>query len=190
MSETPSVKGVAFQAVWDRVTSLVESGRVADDLLELTLGKEGLALLEEKPQPSLWYPMAHADRLTDLVVKVEGAGNPAYAKSLGASGLEPVLSRDSMRSFIEDSMRRKDRAGHALIGLAGLVYSFGQWTYRGEDLRSFEIDLTEAASFPENSAFSASGFMEALVAFVTHEPICVSPLRRAPDHWEFVARPA
>lgn len=190
MGDVPSVKGVAFQHGWERVRALIESGRIPMEELEFRLGSEGMELVDGKPEPSLWYPLVAADRLTELLIHIEGGGDREYARELGRQGLETVLGRGAVRGLLDGARRRGERAGHTLIGLAGLVYNFGMWSYRGEDLDRFEVVVQQASPFRTASLLAAAGFIEALVEHFAGSRVHVEVLRPEDDRVVFRAESA
>ena len=122
-------------------------------------------------------------------MQVEGGGDPEYARELGREGLDSVLGRDSMKSLADGASSRRELAGHSLVGLSSLVYNFGEWTYQGDDLKRFEVRVTDASAFPMNSLLSAAGFMEALVDRLAGFRIHVSIERPDADSVVFEAAP-
>lgn len=180
MPEVPSIKGVGFLGAWERVTALLEEGRISRDELEARLEKEDLAILDERPEPSLWYPIASVSRLDRVLVELDGAGRPQYHKEAGRRAAESLLRRASIKHLFDVAVQHGDRAGHSLIGMASLVYSFGRWNFEG-DLREFTIELSEAEAFPELSPWAVSGFAEALFQRVSGRGFEVTFTRPLPD---------
>jgi hypothetical protein len=156
MPEVPSVKGVNFLPTWERVTALAAENRVSRDELEARLEAEDLEILDGKPEPSLWYPIASLDRLSHVLVDLEGGGCPEYQKALGRQAVESLLARSSIRNLVEAAAKQGDRAGHSLMGVGSLVYSFGRWSFEG-DMREFSVELTEAEPFSDLSAWAVAG---------------------------------
>jgi len=76
MATAPSIKGSAFSSVIDDVRRLRDEGRLGSDELEARLEAADLALIDEKIQTALWYPIESYRRLSELLLDVEGGGDP------------------------------------------------------------------------------------------------------------------
>ena len=88
----PSIKGTAFQSVAEDVRRLAASGRVSREALEARLEADDLRLLDEKVAPGLWYPLSTYRRLTEVLLEVEGRGDPAYVVRRGARAAERLFA--------------------------------------------------------------------------------------------------
>ena len=177
MAKAGRVKGASFIRAWEKLRGLVEGGVVSRDALRVQLSPDAFALYEEKILPSLWYPLAAVDEFSRVLVDLEGDGDPAYMRSVGANALGALLERESFRSFIEGAMRQRDGEGQALVQLAGLVYDFGEWTFEGRDLFEFRATMVDAEPLPALAAETIAGFVEALVEHCMGTPIRVTAER-------------
>ncbi len=187
MPEVPSVKGVNFLPTWERVTALAAENRVSRDELELRLEAEDLEILDRKPEPSLWYPIASLDRLSHVLVDLEGGGCIEYQKAMGRQAVESLLSRSSIRNLVEAAAKQGDRAGHSLMGVGSLVYSFGHWSFEG-DMREFSVEFSEAEPFSDLSAWAVAGFAEELFERITGSSFEVTFTRPDPKRVIFRGR--
>lgn len=190
MGEAPAMKGIAMQAAWERYSDLLRRGVLTREAALRELPPEALPLLDGPPQPSLWYPVAIGEQLTESVVQFDGRGRADYAKELGHAGFRTVLTRDALRSFVEGAMRRGERAGPTLIGLASLVYNFGAWHFEGDNLRDFQVRVRDAQAFGRLLVWASAGFMESLVDATTGQPVVIDPDWPEPSVVVFRARPA
>jgi hypothetical protein len=180
MPEVPSVKGVNFLPTWERVKALAAENRVSRDELEARLEAEDLEILDGKPEPSFWYPLASIDRLGRILLDLEGGGCPEYYKIQGRRAAESLLARSSVKRVVEAALERGERAGQSLVGVASLVYSVGRWSFEG-DLREFRIELSEAEAFPELSLWAISGCAETLFQQIGDRGFEVNFTRPDPD---------
>jgi hypothetical protein len=184
-----NVKGASFLRTCEAVHGFVEQGLISRDALEVQLSADALRLLEQKVEPSLWYPLDAVDELSRLLVDFEGEGDPRYMCTVGERSLHGLLERDTFRNFIEGAMLQIGNEGPTLIRLAGLIYDFGCWTFEGDDLREFVVTLDEAGSLPEIAPHTICGFMEALVAHCSDHRVRVTLDRPSRDRVIFRAAP-
>lgn len=175
--ETASIKGAGFAETWSRLQTLIHEGRASREDLEHRLGKEALALVETEPIPSLWYPVAAVDELTELVAGLEGPASPAYYRSMGARAFDELISRPAFATFVGTAQGFTARRGEALVKLAGLVYNFGEWSYQGESPTEFVVEVRNAAAMAEFREWTSAGFIERLMEYIANEPILVTPER-------------
>ena len=190
METVGRVKGVSFSQTLERVRDLLASGAVSREALDVQLSPEAAALIDEKVEPSLWYPVATADELSRLLVEIEGGGDVGYMRGLGAQSLSGLLERDSIRSFIEGAMGQRGREGETLVQLASLIYDFGKWSYAGDDLSRFVVTARDVAELREAGMQTVAGFMEELVRRFAGFEVRVTAERPEPDRIVWTAVPA
>jgi len=189
MGDEPKVKGASIIRPAETVRELIDRGETSELALQVRLSPEAFAALETKIEPSLWYPLHVSEELSRVVVDLAGDGQIAYLRSMARDTLSYMLERDTFRSFIEGAMSQKGREGTNLVGLAALVYSFGQWSYEGDDLRDFTVTINEAAPLADTACETIAGFMQALVAHCTGDAIQIEQARPTSDKVIFRAAP-
>jgi hypothetical protein len=187
MGERGRVKGASFIRTCVLVEAMVARGQVAREALVVQLSSDALMLLDQKIEPSLWYPIRAVDELSRLLVDVDGECDPTYMRGLGVGTLETLLQRDTFRSFIEGAMRHGSE-GATLLQLAGLIYDFGGWQFEGDDLTDFRVIMIDAEPLPELATHTVAGFIEALVAHCTGRAIRVEASRPEPDRVIWMAK--
>ena len=194
MSTQPSIKGSALSSVVEDVRALRDTGRLSAERLESSLAPEHLALLDDKVQPALWYPIEAYRRLTELLLEVSGRGDPQYvvdrgqraAQRLWESGLYVQLQHG------EEKAAKARRTGGALserdarliTTLSGAIFNFTRWSYRLDDLEAV-IEVREADCFPHVSMLAARGCHEDVVSRLRRVETTVRAERTAPDRVEF-----
>jgi hypothetical protein len=175
--ETAGLKGAGFAETWSRLQTLIREDRASREDLEDRLGKEALALVDAEPIPSLWYPVAAVDELTELVAFLEGPASPAYYRAMGARAFDELISRPAFATFVGTAQGFTARRGESLVKLAGLVYNFGEWSYKGETPTEFVVEVQNAAPMAEFREWTSAGFIERLMEHIANEPIRVTPER-------------
>lgn len=175
--ETAGIKGAGFAETWSRLQTLIREGRASREDLEGRLGKEALALVDAEPIPSLWYPVAAVDELTELVALLEGPASPVYYRAMGARAFDELISRPAFATFVGTAQGFTARRGESLVKLAGLVYNFGEWSYKGETPTEFVVEVQNASPMAEFREWTSAGFIERLMEHIANEPIRVTPER-------------
>jgi hypothetical protein len=186
----PCIKGITLQSVVDDVRLLRDKGDVSQAELDKRLQSRELQWLKDGVQPSLWYPIEGYARLSELLLEIEGHGDPGYlvrrgaaaAERLYASGLYAQLRHGEERASEERAGGREfsEKDGRLMTTLSGSVFNFGKWSYRvdGDDI---VIEVREAAAMPEVSRLAASGFIGHIASRVRDTKIEVQSTRPALD---------
>jgi hypothetical protein len=194
MATEPSIKGSALSSVVEDVLALRESGRVPADRLEMRLEPADLALLDTKIQPALWYPIESYRRLSELLLEVEGRGDPRYIADRGARAAERLweggLYVQLQHGEEKAAAARRvggvltDRDARMITTLAGAIFNFTRWSYRVEAPDAL-IEVAEATGFPAVSMHAARGFLEYVISRLRRIETAVRATRPAPDRVEF-----
>jgi len=70
MAHLASTKGASFVHTWEELRGLIDAELISRDELEVRLGVEALAILDEKIEPDLEYPLDAVDEIARLVVEL------------------------------------------------------------------------------------------------------------------------
>lgn len=193
--KVPSIKGSALSTVVEDLQQLRDAGRLDAARLEARLEPEDLALLDAKIQPALWYPIDAYGRLTEVLLEVEGRGDPRYvvergvraAERLWAAGLYVQLQHGEERAQAArdrgDSVSEHD--ARLITSLSGAIYSFSRWSYRVEGESRAVIDVTEAAALPDVAIHAIRGFLEYTISRLRGIETSVRIERPRPDTVQF-----
>jgi len=194
MAPGPSIKGSALSSVVEDVRALRDSGRVSTDRLEASLAAVDLALLDDKVQPALWYPIRSYARLTELLLDVVGGGDPQYVVDRGARAAQRIWDSGLyvQLQLGEEKAQRARRSGGAMslrdarviTTLSGALFNFTVWKYRVEGNEGV-IAVSEAADLPEVSVWASRGFLEYVASRLSRVETTVAATRVAPDLVEF-----
>ena len=197
----PSIKGTAFQSVVEDLRRLIEAGRLAPDELELALEASDLRILDDKVLPGLWYPLASYQRLTELLMRIEGGGRTDYVVARGARAAERLFAAGVYQQLergeaigAEKRARRESWSAHdgnLVASLAGAIFNVSRWRFAVEpgEAGASRIEVSEAAALPEVSRFAAQGFIE-YTASRLGGAARVTSERPSPDHIVFRIRRA
>jgi hypothetical protein len=196
----PSIKGTAFQSVAEDVNRLLASGKLSRDALEARLEAEDLRLLDEKVAPGLWYPLSTYRRLTEVLLEVEGRGDPAYVVRRGARAAERLFAAGLYLQLQRgDELGAEKRAkgeawsareGNLVASLAGAIFSVSRWRFEVDpgDRRLQRIEVVEAEGLPEVSRLAAQGFVEYTATRLSGTRIRATSERTAPGRIVFTLR--
>lgn len=193
-SDPPSIKGSALASVVEDLCALRDSGRLPTARLETRLEASDLRILDSKVQAALWYPIESYRRLSELLLEVEGRGDPQYiidrgaraAERLWEAGLYIQLQHGEERA---EAARRNggvmsERDARLITSLSGALFNFTRWSYRSEDSSAL-IEVREAAALPEISVLAARGFLEYVVGRLRRRDTPVHAERPEPDRVVF-----
>jgi len=188
LMDVPSIKGLTLGPTCDRVNALVESGRISRTDLEATLHPQDLRLLEQRPEPTLWYPIDSVARLNELLIRESGGDGPKLMRELGAGAVELLLQGGGSRLFLDGIRKLGNRAGEALVQLAKLLLNFGAWSYLQPSPEHAVIEAREVKALPETLRFAIEGLIQVLVPKFLGMTVIVSSERPAPDRILFDCR--
>lgn len=176
----PSIKGAAITGTVDLVRQLVAEGHLSADEIEVRLEAGDLALLDEKIEPTLWYPIASVGRLGDLVVQTLGEGDLEVMVSLGEETARRFQQEGVFAAFIREAAQRGERVGEVLVNLSELTFDFGRWNFDGDALEAFTVWMTDAEPLPEPTRHSILGFIRELASSLAGVDIRVESHRPRP----------
>ena len=131
----PSIKGTAFLSAHADVNALLARRAITREELEVALDAEDLRLLEDKVQPSAWYPIASYRRLLQLLCDKEASGDvQAYLIARGEKAGERIAATGIYQQLDANAEALGVRTGRIVITVAGLIYNFTQLALRARGL--------------------------------------------------------
>jgi hypothetical protein len=188
--KVPSIKGTAFESVFDDVHRLLAEGRLSREELEVALTAEDLSILEQKISPATWYPIASYARLIELLIQKEASGSSeSYLLKRGARAAERMSQAGIYQQLHLSSERIGVRVGHIITSVAGAIYNFTRWHFEALGPREFTIRVDEASEFPDVSRFATQGFIERISTHTAGTPMRVVSERPSPDVILYRAQP-
>lgn len=180
-SFVPSMKGIGFVPLVERLHGHIEAGKLCKADLERKLEATDRELLEARIGPTLWYPIASYERMLRLLRDREGAAGNDFFVAFGTDTAADSLGTGPIQILLKGAKAFGARAGIALIKLSKLYFNFSEWHFEGNDLEQFVIEVTDAADFPEPCRYSTLGFMQYLVLEFTGEAVQLSSQRPTRD---------
>ncbi|MGH0031925.1 MAG: hypothetical protein ACQGVC_19215 [Myxococcota bacterium] len=182
----PSIKGMTLMAVVEDVKRLRDDGRISDGQLTAALEPLELGWLEEKIQPALWYPIGGYERLTQLLLRSEGRGDPGYLVRRGETVARRLIESGMYAQLRHGDQRREEaRAGgrpvdehdgRLMTTLASSIFNFGAWRFRQEGDHAV-IEGADVEPMPDVSVLAARGLIAAIASHVRDAPVEVTSER-------------
>ena len=196
----PSIKGTAIQSVAEDLKALIASGRIAREWIEARLDAEDLRILDDKVLPGMWYPLASYERLTQILIEVDGGGKPDYVVRRGARAAERLFAAGlylQLERGEEIGAQKRERGegwtereGNLVASIAGAIFNVSRWRFRidATDPALQHIEVTEADALPETSRLAAQGFIEYTTSRLSGAPVRVTSERTGRDRIVFTLR--
>lgn len=183
----PSIKGSVFQTVVDDIRSLVERKVVSREALETRLEGADLRILDAKIDAARWYPIDAYGRMLELLRDLEGRPDPRqYLLQRGMRSANRLIDLGLYRQLERRPGQPLAQVGEAMINLSRTLYNFTDWSFASDpDGRTHQLDVREAAAFPEVSRIVVEGFIDAIATRGLKLHARVSSARPAPDRIVF-----
>jgi hypothetical protein len=185
----PSIKGSAFQSAPEDLRRLLASGRLDRERLEAALEADDLRILDEKIDPTAWYPIASYARMVELLADTEARGSRIeYLLERGRRAAERLSAAGTYQQLDASTAQLGARVGKVVVTIAQLMYNFSRWSYESVADGDFEILVEDARLFPEVGRYTSQGFIERASSRVADRPIAVESERKTPDRIVFRGR--
>jgi hypothetical protein len=156
------------------VLALVESGRFSRVALERRLQHRDLALLEETPLPTNWYPLATYDRYLRVLLDIEGNGDSRYLVARARKAMDALMKSGIYRQLeraqvvMREGQGWFERSGHILATLPTAFFDKGSWKLSADEAkRSFTLEGTGLDGMTENVAHIVQGALELVAEQLT-----------------------
>jgi len=179
--QQPSIKGAAFCGTVARLQACLESGQATQKQVELRLEAQDLRFLEEKIEPSLWYPIASAGRIDELVVERSGREREEFFVACGLEEVDSVFSSGLFETLIEGARKMETRAPEALTHLASLGFNFGRWSSEEVSPGDFTVKAQDVTPLPESVRYTVQGIILGLARKIRDVGIEISSQRLRRD---------
>ncbi len=177
MSER-SVKGVILQRSWSQLNELLEAEKIEREALVTRLEPEDVRILDEKVEPSLWYPIGTVTRFSCALGElVDEEGSDIWIER-GLTIIRNVLQSPNFKSFVEGALKQdEEQVGRTLMGMAGLLLNFGQMRFEG-NFNRFEVIFSDVPDLPEVVRYAIQGAIRGLGEFVVDGAVVVESRKR------------
>jgi hypothetical protein len=186
----PCIKGSVFSRVVEDVDRLIREGRLSREEIDSKLGEEVAAVLGEKIQPAMWYPVESYRVLSELLVEVEGGGRLEYMFERGERTAEYLLEaglyqqlRFATENAESDTRLQIQSGGRLIVTIAPAMFNFTKWSFRVDPAASkrFTIQVDEARELPEVLRYASAGFCHAVAECACKTKLSIHHERVRPD---------
>lgn len=174
MPALAAIKGSAFSKVVEDVSKLLARQALSRSEAVRWLVPEDFALLEKGVVISSWYDIRSYVRLTELLLEVEGHGNPEYLRERGRRTAQRLLEQGlyaqleylqrTETSKVDGEIARFEAFGRdlrLLTTLSASMFNFSKWAARTDPdhARRYLIEVSEAQDYPEVLCWTSDGFV-------------------------------
>jgi hypothetical protein len=164
----PSIKGSIVAPMVEEILDLRERGRISAEELEGRLGRDALALLERKVDPSAWIPLSIYEQLA-LVLQVNEGGSPeAYMRARGERAGERLASAGIYQQlkFVASERRTIGTVEtfktdmRLILSIQAALLNVGTWTVEDDPEHDGRVMVVvrEARDIPDALARAIEGF--------------------------------
>lgn len=184
------IKGSAMESVVADLHRLVETGKLSRDELEARLTSEDLTHLGRKVVGALWYPLDVWGRLTQVLLDVEGHGEPAYLVERGRSAAGRLKASGVYAQLQGAREDWGERAGPLLATLGPAMYKDSKWAFhRGETPQHFRVVAEVPEGFPRIGIHPIQGFIDYIANDHSQLGVRMRARRESPTRLVFEASP-
>jgi hypothetical protein len=157
----PSVKAAFFQLAADEVARLLGAGRLTRAALGDFVRPQDWQYLGKQHALTTWIPIETHARLMEVLVALEGGGDPRqYLQCVGACAALSLRQSGMYQQFEAKSARWGSGVGRIFATFGAVAYNFTRWSYEeGPGGSHGRILVDEARDFPECLRFSSEGFI-------------------------------
>jgi hypothetical protein len=174
-----AIKGSAFSKVVEDVAKLLARQALSRAEAARWLAAEDFGLLEQGVLISSWYDIRSYERMSKLLLAVEGQGNPEYLRQRGRQTAQRLLDQGlyaqlaylkrTEMSQVESPAARFEAFGRdlrLLTTLSSSMFNFSKWGVKADPDHEgrYRIEVTEARDFPEVLCWTSEGFVNQMGA--------------------------
>lgn len=183
----PSVKGVLLLGPVSAIRKAIREGRLTTERVEHALEEPDLIFLEEKVQPTSWYPVEIMGRYLELQASLEPEPRDEVLHEFGVKALYYTQGTNRYRQLnietgeLEGANPTERRmTTRKLLSVWGAFYNFGRFEMSHDDEGKPIVVYLEVEALPEAIRPTIEGFMSAISSQVTGREVRVTSERPVP----------
>ncbi|MDH3687535.1 MAG: hypothetical protein OEP95_14980 [Myxococcales bacterium] len=184
------VKGILLATTVQGIHGALGAGSLKRETVEARLEARDLALLEEKIDPTRWYPVDAIANLTELLAGVLGGPRDLALRRLGEAAVEILRSNGTYRqlAFEPGSLKPGDpaelrSAGRLIASVWPAFYDFGTTRIESEaESAVILLHFEDLGSCPSPVRHTIEGFTARVAQLLSHGALSASFPAAAADH--------
>jgi hypothetical protein len=184
-----SVKGILLATTVQGIHGALASGALTREEAEARLDASDLRLLDEKLDPTRWYPVGAIANMTDLLAKVMGGPRELALRRLGEAAVEILRGNGTYQqlSFEPGSLRAGDptqlrSAGRLIASVWPAMYDFGTTRVETEaDSAAILLRFEELGACPAPVRHTIEGFAARVADLLSDGTLRASYPETSPD---------
>jgi hypothetical protein len=192
--EVPSVKGILLGATVAGIQAAIAGQRIARVQVEVQLEAEHIAYLDEKLDPTRWYPVQVIGRMSDVLAGILGGMPDDALRQLGGAGVA-ILRQSGMyqqANFEPGSLAGANPSqmrafARVTASVWPAMYNFGRTRVESEPgSGAVLVHYEDVAACPDSIRYTIEGFTAEIARLASADRTEVTSERPSPDH--FVTR--
>lgn len=189
-----SVKGIFLAGAVATVRKAIREGHVLREQVEVRLDIQDVPFLDEKVDPTLWYPVATLGHFLDAVADLRGGDRRAALIAIGRRAAD-MAAHTGRYQQLDPERRAQDangvlRHGRLVTSVITAFYDFSRMSFGPHPVEpeSFQIDWFDVGDLPESNRHCAEGFIARVAEVAADGNLQVESERPVSDHIVFTIR--
>ena len=185
----PSVKGVLLIGSVSALRKRIREGALTREAAEVRLDARYHAFLDEKLDPTAWYPVGAMGEFNELLADSIGPSREEALRSLGTQGVAMVRGTGTYQQVeaeegsLERASKFEARAFTRMTASVwGAFYNFGKMEVEQDEKGQLSLHLRDVAPLPDAVRMLTEGWVAALTEHVSRREASVTSERTADDH--------
>ena len=187
----PSVKGILLSASVAGIQAALAEGRTSRIQVEVQLEAEHIPFLDEKLDPTRWYPVQVIGRMADVLAGIMGGMPDAAQRKLGAAGVSIIRESGTYQqadfepgSLVGASPNEVRAFARVTASVWPAMYSFGRTRVEWEEeTGAVLVHYEDVAACPESIRHTIEGFTAEVARIASDGRSQVTCERPSPDHF-------
>jgi hypothetical protein len=187
----PSVKGILLAATVAGIQGAIADGRISRVQVEVQLDAEHIPYLDEKLEPTRWYPVGVIGAMSEVLAGIVGGLPEDAFRRLGAAGVE-IVRRSGLyqqADFAPGSLcganaTQRKAFARVTASVWPAMYDFGRTRVESEaGSGAILVHYEDVAACPEPIRFTIEGFTAEVARLASNGAARVSSERPGLDHF-------
>ncbi|MGH0033689.1 MAG: hypothetical protein ACQGVK_01535 [Myxococcota bacterium] len=187
----PSVKGILLSATVAGIQAALAEGRTSRVQLEVQLDADQIPCLDEKLDPTRWYPVTLIGRMAEVLAGIMGGMPDEAQRKLGAAGVAIIRESGTYPqadfqpgSLVGASPTEIRAFARVTASVWPAMYDFGRTRVEWEEQTgAVVVHYEDVAACPESVRHTIEGFTAEVARIASDGHAQVTGERPSPDHF-------